>query len=410
MRKRSHKRRPKRSGRPHSRQHSQQLNKQVRELYPQPASDQPLDSRKEGASPRDLAADGHAHGEDSDWADSLSETLEAQQHYRPRKRRRATKPSDSRQSEPLDNEQEQHGRVIAISSGACLVASGDATFSCILPSTLARDQKSALSIGDRVTFCHHGEKNHRVRRVLPRSSVLSRPDPLNPRRQRVIAANIDIAVHVASVIRPPLRPALVDRYLIAIERGGALPAVCVNKVDLLPDPAELQRELAPLAGYREMGVEVLTCSAHTGEGLAELRSLLTDKTAVFVGHSGVGKSSLLNALAPGLEAETGAVSAAHGRGQHTTTRSNLYQLSDGIEIIDTPGIREFGLWELSTQDLRSHFTDFEPFAARCRFANCSHVHEPNCGVRTAVDDGELRSMRYEAYLRILQSLEDPHRG
>ncbi len=302
---------------------------------------------------------------------------------------------------------ERTGTVVQVTSGACRVERESGEVDCVLPSSLARGQRAAVAVGDEVVFSAHGDGIHRVERVLPRRTTLSRPDPLNARLERVIAANVDVAVHVASVVEPPLRPALIDRYLIAIGRGGAEAAVCVNKIDLLEDSAARRQQLERLDPYRELGVTILPCSAVTGEGLDRIRALLAGRTAVFVGHSGVGKSSILNALDPGLEAATGPVSDRRGTGQHTTSRSSLYRLKNGIRVIDTPGIRELGLWRLTAEELRAHFPDFDEHAARCRFADCSHSHEPDCGVRAAAHEGAVARARFDTYLRILGSLETP---
>lgn len=395
MRKRPRRRRPKRSGPSGDGQRRQKLSRKVRELY-----------RPE--------AEGDA--EAPDWHEELEGELERPVRGRARARgaRQPTGAADAKEpgAEPggsapgtdaADRGGARTGRVVAISSGSCRVLDGERAVDCVLPSELARDQRSAVAVGDRVVYSAHGD-SHRLRRVLPRSTVLSRPDPQNPRHERVIAANIDIAVHMESVVRPPLRPALIDRYQIAIARGGAEAAVCVNKMDLLATPEERRRELDKLVPYRELGLPILPCSAKTGEGIEELRALLAGRTAVFVGHSGVGKSSLLNALAPGLDADTGAVTRRSGTGRHTTTRSSLYRLADDIRIIDTPGIREFGLWQLTEDELAAYFEDFGPHAECCRFNDCAHVHEPECGVRAAVEAGDLPAARYEAYLRIRASL------
>ncbi len=388
MRKRPRRRRPKRSGANGAGQRRQKLSRRVRELYRPDLADDPEAAEWHAELEGELARPGRGRG-----------------RQKTRSGERASDEAgvlDERDDEQATGS-ESTGRVIAISSGSCRVQCGEEALDCVLPSDLARNQRAVLAVGDRVAFATHGA-SHRLRRVLPRRTVLSRPDPRNPRDERVIAANIDIAVHVESVAQPPLRPALVDRYLIAIARGGADAAVCVNKMDLLSGTEERLRELAKLAPYRALGLSILPCSAKTGEGLDDLHKLLAKRTAVFVGHSGVGKSSILNALAPGLDADTGAVTRRSGTGRHTTTRSSLYRLEDGIRVIDTPGIREFGLWQLTEDELAAYFADFEEHAARCRFRDCAHTHEPDCGVRAAVEAGELSAARHEAYLRIRASL------
>ncbi|HEV8037931.1 MAG TPA: ribosome small subunit-dependent GTPase A [Bryobacteraceae bacterium] len=252
-----------------------------------------------------------------------------------------------------------------------------------------------VSIGDRVLF---SPDRHRIQEVLPRRTALSRADPHNPHIQRVIAANVDVVVNVVSLKTPPLRPGLIDRYLIAIGKSGAEPLLCVNKIDLL----ESAEELDAVRPYQDIGIPVILCSASTGAGLDELSGALAGKLCVLAGHSGVGKSSLLNALDPQLQIATGSVSEANEKGRHTTTSSALYRLPNGATVIDTPGIREFGLWDITRDDLRHYYQEFGAY--QCAFADCTHVHEPDCAVKRAVASGAISEARYESYARILASL------
>jgi ribosome biogenesis GTPase / thiamine phosphate phosphatase len=258
----------------------------------------------------------------------------------------------------------------------------------------ARIDGALPSVGDEVEVSAAGA----VGRILPRRTKLARPDPGNPHLERVIVANVDKVVVVVSVKTPPLHPRLIDRYLIAIEAGGAQPVLCVNKLDLLQG-AERDEELAKLEPYRQLGVPIVLCSAERGEGLDELRRLLAGSLCAFVGHSGVGKSSLMNALDERLGIETGAVSEGYGRGTHTTTASTLHEL-EGLRVIDTPGIRSFGLWKMGPLDLALYFPEFEQ--ARCRFRDCTHTVEPQCGVRALSELGVIHPVRYETYLRLLE--------
>jgi len=280
------------------------------------------------------------------------------------------------------------GLVIGIGSGQCQLLCGNDPIEARRP--------PGLAVGDRVLISASG----RIEEVLPRSATLSRPDPHNPRLARVIAANIDAVVIVASVRSPQLRPGLIDRYLIAIERGGGQSILCVNKLDLV----EGENDLAPIDPYRMLGVPIFPCSAATGQGIAALEAALAGKLCVLVGHSGVGKSSLLNALSPELDLATQAVSEVHGKGRHTTSGSALYDLPNGARIIDTPGIREFGLWDMGPEELRGHFPEFAALAHRCGFPDCSHTHEPHCAVKQAMEAGEISPARYRSYCRILSSV------
>jgi ribosome biogenesis GTPase len=268
--------------------------------------------------------------------------------------------------------------VIGVGPGVCMVRAATEDRVC--------RTKKGVVVGDRVNV-----DPHRVLSIYPRKTVLVRPDPRNPRNERVLAANVDVVVIVASVHSPPLRTGLIDRYLIAAQNGAMQPVVVVNKIDLLRDRSELDE----LRAYEGIGVPLVLCSTRDSQGLPALRSLLTGKTCVFSGHSGVGKSSLVNALLPGLDLRTGAVEY---KGQHTTTASSLHDLPDGTRVIDTPGIREFGLTGVTQRELRDFFPEFAEYAAQCNFSDCTHTHEPVCAVRDA------NLPRYPTYVRIYESL------
>jgi ribosome biogenesis GTPase len=237
--------------------------------------------------------------------------------------------------------------------------------------------------------------------VLPRASRLIRPDPHDPRLERVLAANVELVLVVAALREPRLSVGLVERVVLATQRGGAVPLVVATKLDLCAD-AEALASLAPL---RATGVDVVACSAKTGAGIDELRARVAGRLCALVGHSGVGKSSLLNALDPALALAEGRVRAADGKGRHTTTASSLHRLADGTRLIDTPGVREFGLWGMTRAELGAAFPDVAAAAERCRFRDCTHDHEPDCAVRAAATSGALSDARYRSYLRILATLD-----
>ncbi|MCU1230220.1 MAG: rsgA [Acidobacteria bacterium] len=294
--------------------------------------------------------------------------------------------------------------VISVASGRCRVFFNGEEIDCLIPPEIAIRQKSALAVGDRVVIKSEGDMN-RLAAIFPRKTVLSRPDPLNKHLQRLVAANIDVVVHVVSIKSPPLRPRLIDRYFIAIQRGGAQPVICVNKIDLLSDAAR-ERELAPLSVYTDLGVPVVPCSTHTGEGIEQLRQLVEGKTAALVGHSGVGKSSILNAVDEKLQLATNTLHR-RGTGRHTTTSSSLYDFGGGTYLIDTPGIREFGLWDLDLDSLRDYFPEFADASEYCRFNDCTHLHEPGCEVKGRVESGEISAARYATYVRLAEDIAQP---
>jgi ribosome biogenesis GTPase len=293
--------------------------------------------------------------------------------------------------------------VVALAPGRARLRLAGEEVDVALGAALAAQQQSEIAVGDEVGV----ERTNGalfVRRIAPRRTRLSRPDPALPHRERVIAANVDVAVIVVSVAAPAFKPALIDRMIVAIEHGGVRPIVCVNKIDLLADESARQSLDESLAVHRDIGVEIVLTSVVRGDGIAELRALLRDRRCVFVGHSGVGKSSLLNALDPSHARRIGHVRESDGKGRHTTTASQLTEVWPGTEMIDTPGVREFGLWDVDRASLRAHFVDFLPFASACRFRDCSHLVEPDCGVQRAAAAGELSAARLAIYARLCATL------
>lgn len=301
--------------------------------------------------------------------------------------------------EPASTAGGPRGVVAGISAGACVVRLDDGEVPAILPRDLADRQQSDLAVGDEVLLERRGE-DHRVVAVLPRRSLLARADPHVAERRRAIAANVDLVVVVVAAEAPPLHPRLIDRYLVAVEHSGARPVLVVNKVDLLGEDRR-HGLLSLLQPYRALGMPVLPCSASRGEGIDDVRAALAGSTCVFVGQSGVGKSSLLNALDGAAEAPIGAVRDGDGRGRHTTTASALYDLAGDILVIDTPGIRRFSVEDSDPEAIAAGFGEFAPYASDCRYRDCSHVHEPGCAVRRAVADGAIPRSRYVSYRKLL---------
>jgi len=243
-----------------------------------------------------------------------------------------------------------------------------------------------------------------VEAVEPRTSVLTRPDYYDGLKP--VAANVNQMIIVSSVL-PELSLNIIDRYLIASETLEIAPLIVLNKIDLLTDAQRLQYQES-LAEYERIGYEVLYVSKQTGEGITALEEKLRDKINIFVGQSGVGKSSLVNALMPELaeSVEEGAISEASGLGQHTTTAARLYHIPSGGDLIDSPGVREFGLWHLEADDITKAYVEFRSYLGGCKFRDCKHGDDPGCILREAVEKGEVSRTRYENYHRIIESMDE----
>ncbi len=243
-----------------------------------------------------------------------------------------------------------------------------------------------------------------VEAVEPRTSVLTRPDYYDGLKP--VAANVDQMIIVSSVL-PELSLNIIDRYLIASETLEIAPLIVLNKIDLLDDEKRQQYQ-EWLSQYQRIGYEVLYVSKQTGEGIAALEVKLRGKINIFVGQSGVGKSSLVNALMPELaeSVEEGEVSETSGLGQHTTTAARLYHIPSGGDLIDSPGVREFGLWHLESEDITKAYIEFRPYLGGCKFRDCKHGNDPGCILREAVEKGEISSTRYDNYHRIIESMDE----
>ncbi|NND69139.1 MAG: small ribosomal subunit biogenesis GTPase RsgA [Halioglobus sp.] len=264
-----------------------------------------------------------------------------------------------------------------------------------------RANLEGLVTGDRVVWCA-GEPTGVIVAQLERSSELKRPD--NYGNLKPVAANID---RIFIVIAPAPEPHanLIDRYLVAASAVDIEPVILQNKSDMLEQDEGLAQQMTALLGpYAALGYQVVRGCAKD-DGLQDLQSALADHTSVFVGQSGVGKSSLVNALLPGAELRVGALSEYSGKGTHTTTTAVLLHLPGGGSLIDSPGIREFGLWHLTLEEVEEGFREMRPYLGHCRFSNCSHRHEPGCAILEAVDAGDIRQERLDSYRQIVAGLD-----
>lgn len=301
------------------------------------------------------------------------------------------------------------GRVISITGEGSWVDFEGKIYLCSLKGLLKRDlqkTKNIIAVGDWVRFSIASEKEGTIIQVEERISFLSRSD-ISGKKEQLIAVNIDQAIICASVTGPPLKPPLIDRYLIAAEIGKMHPIIVVNKIDLL-DSCPLNEKLCYeefVAAYEKLGYPILSVSTKTGLGIEALRSLLQNKTSVFSGQSGVGKSSLLNACF-NLTLRTGGLAQKTFKGSHTTTTAQLLSLPKGGYCVDTPGIRSFGIWNLTKQEIKDHFLDIAEAAQHCRYLDCAHTQEPNCAVLAALEEGKIAPLRYQSYCSLILEINN----
>ncbi len=296
------------------------------------------------------------------------------------------------------------GRVVRSQSGFFRVETAVGVLECRLRGRLkkVRQAEDIAVIGDEVQVVQTAPGQGVIETVAERRSRFSRrqPGPRGIWKEDVMVANLDQVCVVFACANPPMNPRLLDRFLVVAEYNEIPACVVANKRDLVSE-AEAR---AQFARYEAIGYPVLLVSAESGAGIAHLRARLAGRISVFTGPSGVGKSSLLNALHPHLGIPTAAVSSAVGKGRHTTVVAELHPLdSDGEHgagyVADTPGIRELAAWRIPDEELAWCFPDIRPFLGACEFSDCSHIHEPGCAVLAAVADGRLHPERHESYAR-----------
>jgi len=332
-----------------------------------------------------------------DWEQNYDQSFT---HDRAKHRRAQTKLTERPDVDsPLPKDFTPNGRVVSHTKKYAFVLVEETLHLCLVDERITSPDATLLAPGDEVLVSFEADEAV-VRGIVPRRTRLSRPASAQGKaKEQIIAANADLLVVVAAADSPPFRPGLVDRFLIAGEIGGVKPLLCINKMDLVEsEPPELE-------AYRKLGIPVVCTSCETGEGIQALGEALAGQLSVVAGHSGVGKSSLLHALDPELRVITQPVSESTNRGRHTTTNARLYRLHGGTDIIDTPGIRALGLWQVAPEELTGFFPDLAEVAAHCKFRDCTHIHEPDCGVLAAVASGTVQPERYASYLRIRASLE-----
>ncbi len=291
------------------------------------------------------------------------------------------------------------GRVLAVYGLKSRVELDDGrTLQCTtrrLLKTLSTDERHVVVAGDRVMVRPANQQEGMIERIEPRTTALARTVR---GKRHVLVANIEQMFIIGSLAQPVLKPNLVDRFLVAAEAYRIAPVVCFNKIDLV-EPAEF---VSTAGVYGQLGYPVLFLSAETGAGIERLRAMIVGRRSVVVGQSGVGKSSLLNAVEPGLGLRVRAVSRESEKGRHTTTAARLVRLAAGGYILDTPGIRQWQLWDVNAEEIAGYFREFRPYVSHCRFPDCTHVHEEGCAVKAAVGSGHIDLRRYDSYCHLVR--------
>jgi ribosome biogenesis GTPase len=262
-----------------------------------------------------------------------------------------------------------------------------------------------VAIGDQVYYVDAGHDTGMITEILPRKSTLTRRAPGTKPLEQVIVANADQVVAVMAVAQPKPNWNLLDRYIASAEASDLPTLICLTKLDLVRGKKQEREIFAAAKEYEAMEYEVFLTSATTGEALDELRTAMTGKLSVFIGKSGVGKTTLLNALQPQLGLRVGAINTQLDKGRHTTTHLEMFALDSGGYIADTPGMKQFGLWAIEAEDVPMLYRDMADYVGRCKFgAGCTHTHEPGCAIKEAVNRGRISRRRYESYLYLRDHL------
>ncbi len=298
------------------------------------------------------------------------------------------------------------GTVYRILGKEVSVHTASKKFDCYLRGRLftgdGSGERNQLAVGDRVELTPLSASKGVIHAVLPRKTAIVRQVGKRKPKLQVLAANVDQIVIVSALERPRFKVGLIDRFLVIAHDANIAPALCLNKIDLGDEQALIEAR-AELERYRALGYPVIFTSAKTEAGHDELRALLKDKRSVLTGHSGVGKTKLAAAIQPGLQLSSAGVDR-HGKGRHTTTASTLFSLDFGGELVDTPGVRELSLGHIERRKLAEGFIELRAMLHQCHFASCSHIHEPHCVVKGAVEDGRIARERYDSYCRLYEEL------
>jgi ribosome biogenesis GTPase len=299
----------------------------------------------------------------------------------------------------------KQAKVISILKDNILVDLENKEYFCSLKGLLKKDynlDKNIIAVGDNVYIDILNEQEAVIEYICERNSILSRFDPKKSKKQ-LIATNIDQVLITASVVQPNLKISLIDRYLIASIKGNMKSVIIINKIDLLDeDKKEKEKFNKFLKDYKKLGYKIIPISCKNKKNLKELKKIMNEKTSVFSGQSGVGKTSIINSLYK-LNLKTKDIAKKTYKGAHVTSKSELYKIDNGY-FVDTPGIKSFGIWDLNIKDLENHFFEFLKYSKNCKYKNCHHIDEIDCSVKKAAIEGEISSLRFESYHSLMKEI------
>ena len=266
-----------------------------------------------------------------------------------------------------------------------------------------------VSVGDQVNFeFEDGKETGVINKIFERKNYIIRKSVNLSKQTHIIASNIDIAFLLVTIDNPPTFTGFIDRFLATAEAYSIKSVLLFNKLDIYSDD-ELGKLAMLEATYSEIGYKCIAISATKNIGVDEVKTLMKDKTTMFSGHSGVGKSTLINAIEPSLNLKTKEISKQHKQGMHTTTFAEMFELSFGGFIIDTPGIKGFGVVDFNPEDITDYFPEFFKLKSKCKFSNCLHINEPKCAIKEAVENGEIAYSRYNSYMQMIEGDEEHYR-
>lgn len=341
-------------------------------------------------------------GNAEDWMELLEERYERKQVATKREETKTLRKEERRVNAALI----EKGRVTGAAARSWIVQP-DASVNpviCVAAGTVQSPNadSSLIAVGDSVYFTRNSAEECSVLAVDERVTKLARRGVGKAKREQIIIANAEQLIIVMAAAEPFYNRRLIDRYLIAAEKGRLAPIICINKIELMPE--NIVRE--DMQVYKKLKISVLYVSAVTGIGIEELREKLHDKISVFSGPSGAGKSSLTNKLLGREVQRVDALNEKFGKGKHVTTAAEMFALPGGGFVADTPGLREFAIWDLSREETPFYFHDFDRYFRKCKFNSCTHLHEPGCAVRRAVEAGRIDYGRYQSYVNIAESLDN----